>query len=77
MTDSTLKQSSKWIIKWKEKQNRGIVTGKCAKNITNTSGAVWMLGGLKMKDKASGRQAPLRKIAQSKLRPYAENFENV
>lgn len=77
MTKAILKQAGQWIIKWKAKQNPEIVTGKCSKSITNTGGSAWMWGGVKMEDKASRRQAPLRKTAQSKLRLYAENFGNV
>lgn len=43
-------------------------------NITNTGGAVWVWSGLKMEDKASGRQAPLRKMAQSKLCHYCREL---
>lgn len=42
---------------------------------TNTSGVVWVWNRLKIEDKASGRQAPLGKMAQSKLYHYAVNFE--
>lgn len=77
MTNSILKQSCQCVTKQKEEQNREIVTGKCAMNITNTGGADWVWSGLKTEDKASGRQAPLRETAQSKLCHCAENFENV
>lgn len=36
---------------------------------------VWVQNGLKIEDKASGRQAPLGKVTQSKLYYYAVNFE--
>lgn len=43
---------------------------------TNTGGVVWVWNGLKIEDKASGRQALLGRKPQSKLYLYAVNFEN-
>lgn len=43
---------------------------------TNTDGVVWVRNGLKLEDKASGRQAPWGKNKpQSKLYHHAVNFE--
>lgn len=77
MTNSIPKQSCKCITEQKEEQNREIATGKCTMNITSAGGAVWVWSGWRMEDKASGRQKPLGKMAQSKLCHYAENFEGV
>lgn len=47
---------------------------KCSTS-TKTDRTVWVWNGLKIEDKASGRQAPLGKKSQSKLYHYAVNFE--
>lgn len=46
-------------------------------NVANAGGAEWVRSGVRTEDKASGCQAPLSKMAQSKLCHYAENFEDV
>lgn len=77
MTNSILKQSCKWIIKRKEEQKREIVTRKEREEHHTHRWRCLSAEGIEDGDKASGRQAPLRKTAQSKLCHYAENFENV
>lgn len=44
---------------------------------TNSDIVVWLWNGLKIEDKASGRQAPLGKKPQSKLYHYTVNFEKI